>query len=138
MPVILASAAMSEIYTYVHAAAHLIESKFSSKRDESKLRAQRLLDHDPKDFVDICIHFIGASGKSHMDTGRPILCSGMSSGGLVAIATQPYAHFTGLPKMDVVGSSDPFFVAKLDDDIKFMCVFALIELAQYLMIPLPL
>jgi hypothetical protein len=62
----------------------------------------------------------------------------MSSGGLFVIATHPYAPFTGLPKMDVVGSSDPFFVAKLDDDIKFMCVFALIELTQCLTIPLPL
>jgi hypothetical protein len=47
----------------------------------------------------------------------------------------PYARFTGLPK---VGSSDPFFVAKLDGGIKFMCVFDLIELAQYLMISLRL
>jgi hypothetical protein len=28
----------------------------------------------------------------------------------------------GLPKTDVVGSCDPYFVANLDDRIKFVCV----------------
>jgi len=28
----------------------------------------------------------------------------------------------GLPKMDVVGSADPYFVATIDDKIKFTCV----------------
>ena len=39
------------------------------------------------DYVDLTIHFIGASG---------------------------------IPKMDVVGTADPYFVAKLDDGIKFV------------------
>ena len=32
---------------------------------------------------------------------------------------------SGLPKMDVVGSADPYFVAKLDDEISFVfvCLF---------------
>ena len=29
---------------------------------------------------------------------------------------------SGLPKMDVVGSADPYFVAKLDDEISFVFV----------------
>lgn len=29
---------------------------------------------------------------------------------------------SGLPKMDVVGSADPFFTANIDDKIKYMCV----------------
>lgn len=27
---------------------------------------------------------------------------------------------SGLPKMDVVGSGDPYFVAKLDDKVEYM------------------
>ena len=29
---------------------------------------------------------------------------------------------TGLPKMDVVGTADPYFVAKLDGNLSFMFV----------------
>jgi hypothetical protein len=29
---------------------------------------------------------------------------------------------SGLPKMDVVGTADPYFVAKIDDRISFVCV----------------
>ena len=32
---------------------------------------------------------------------------------------------SGLPKMDVVGSADPYFVAKLDDEISFVFVVSL-------------
>lgn len=59
---------MSEIHNYVHAAAHIVKSKFRSKKDESKLRAQRILDQDPNDFVDLNIRFIGASGKYNKNT----------------------------------------------------------------------
>ena len=34
-------------------------------------------------------------------------------------------HFigaAGIPKMDVVGTADPYFIAKLDADIKYVCV----------------
>ena len=43
----------------------------------------------PNGFVDLAIHFIGASG---------------------------------LPKMDVIGTADPYFVAKLDSALTFVCV----------------
>jgi hypothetical protein len=39
--------------------------------------------------------------------------------------TAGFLQFIGasdLPKMDVVGSADPYFVAKLDDQISFVCV----------------
>ncbi|KAG8854840.1 hypothetical protein FRB91_003002 [Serendipita sp. 411] len=78
---------MSNVAGTIRAAVHNAKAKFSNKKDESMLHAQRMLDHDPDDFVDINIRFIGASG---------------------------------LPKMDVVGSADPFFVATLDDKIKFI------------------
>ena len=35
---------------------------------------------------------------------------------------------SGLPKMDVVGSGDPYFVAELDGKIKYMCVSCFILL----------
>lgn len=34
-------------------------------------------------------------------------------------------HFigaSGIPKMDVVGTADPYIIAKLDDNIKYVCV----------------
>jgi hypothetical protein len=34
---------------------------------------------------------------------------------------------SGLPKMDVVGSADPYFVAKLDDEISFVFVKSLLS-----------
>ena len=43
-------------------------------------------------YVDIAVHFIGASG---------------------------------IPKMDVVGTADPYFIAKLEDKISFVYVFTL-------------
>ncbi|KAF7791005.1 hypothetical protein EIP86_001964 [Pleurotus ostreatoroseus] len=45
-------------------------------------------------YVDINVHFIGASG---------------------------------IPKMDVVGTADPYFVAKLDNKLSFTCVFTFSE-----------
>ncbi|CAG8730607.1 11850_t:CDS:2, partial [Acaulospora colombiana] len=79
---------MSRLFGTLRNAGHNVKSKFSSKKDESKLRAQEILmDHGPDAFVDVTIRFIGANG---------------------------------LPKMDVVGSADPFFVANLDDEIKFI------------------
>lgn len=44
-------------------------------------------DLGPKEYVDLTVHFIGASG---------------------------------LPKMDVVGTADPYFVAKLDTALTFV------------------
>jgi hypothetical protein len=39
----------------------------------------------------------------------------------------------GVPKMDVVGSADPYFIATIDDRIKFMCVAVLAEHVRELM-----
>lgn len=59
-------------------------------------RKSRSLDID---YVDLTIHFIGASG---------------------------------IPKMDVVGTADPYFVAKLDDGIKYVYVHSTVPLSTVL------
>jgi Ca2+-dependent lipid-binding protein len=40
---------------------------------------------------------------------------------LVDVSVQ-FIGANGLPKMDVIGSADPYFVATIDDKIKFTCV----------------
>lgn len=34
---------------------------------------------------------------------------------------------SGIPKMDVVGTADPYFIAKLDDRVKYVCVFGILS-----------
>ena len=40
---------------------------------------------------------------------------------LVDVSIQ-FIGANGLPKMDLIGSADPYFIATIDDKIKFTCV----------------
>ena len=77
---------------------------------------------------------VSSRSKSHENVtqydGESIHAATGSSSTLAVDLIVQFISATGLPKMDVVGSADPYLVARIDGKVSYVCVCHLARTAM--------